>query len=263
MVLDGSVDSIEAPPAARESDDPDLDGVANEIPTSLVDHLEFYLLNYFKPATDKTTQRTEKGRRILKKIGCTTCHRPTLVIEHDRRVADVTTEYNHQKGVFNHLYATATLLMKEVLGSGHPPIKKPQGQPFSVTNIYTDFKRHDLGPNFWERNFDGTLTKEFMTEPLWYVGSTSPYGHDGRSINLREVILRHGGEAQESRDAFEDLPIRRQVFLLEFLQSLVLFGPADTASNLNPGEPNAPDFPQYGHGSINLSVLFNDPSDPE
>jgi CxxC motif-containing protein (DUF1111 family) len=34
-----------------------------------------------------------------------------------------------------------------------------------------------------------------MTEPLWGVGSTAPYGHDGRSINLREVILRHGGEA--------------------------------------------------------------------
>lgn len=263
MVLDGSVDSLEAPPAARESDDPDLDGVANEIPAGLVDHLEFYLLNYFQPATYETTRRTEKGRRILKEVGCTTCHRPTLVIEHDRRVADVVTEYNHQNGVFNHLFATATLLTKEVPGSGHPTIKKPQGQPFSVTNIYADFKRHDLGPNYWERNFDGTLTKEFMTEPLWGVGSTAPYGHDGRSINLREVILRHGGEAQESRDAFGDLPVRRQEFVLDFLQSLVLFGPPDTASNLDPGDPNAPDFPQNGHGSINLTGLFNDPSDPE
>ena len=26
-----------------------------------------------------------------------------------------------------------------------------------------------------------------------------------RSINLREVILRHGGEAQKSRDAFANL----------------------------------------------------------
>ncbi|NJO12316.1 MAG: hypothetical protein HC872_01280 [Gammaproteobacteria bacterium] len=45
-----------------------------------------------------------------------------------------------------------------------------------------------------------------MTEPLWGVGSTGPYGHDGRSINLREVILRHGGEAMASRNAFARLP---------------------------------------------------------
>ena len=30
-----------------------------------------------------------------------------------------------------------------------------------------------------------------------------------------------------------------------------------------PGEPGAPLFPQNGHGSIKLTVLFNDPSDPE
>ena len=30
-------------------------------------------------------------------------------------------------------------------------------------------------------------------------GHTAPYGHDGSSINLTEVILRHGGEAQAAR----------------------------------------------------------------
>ena len=46
------------------------------------------------------------------------------------------------------------------------------------------------------------MRREFLTTPLWGVGSTAPYGHDGRSINLTEVILRHGGEAQAARDAF-------------------------------------------------------------
>jgi CxxC motif-containing protein (DUF1111 family) len=63
-----------------------------------------------------------------------------------------------------------------------------------VKNIFTDLKRHDVGPNFYERNYDGTVRTEFMTTPLWGVGSTAPYGHDGRSVNLTEVILRHGGE---------------------------------------------------------------------
>ena len=43
----------------------------------------------------------------------------------------------------------------------------------------------------------------------------------------------------------------------------MLFPPDDTASNLNPGDPTAEGFPQYGHGSIKLGVLFNDPSEPE
>jgi hypothetical protein len=102
-----------------------------------------------------------------------------------------------------------------------------------------------------------------MTEPLWGVGSSAPYGHDGRSINLREVILRHGGEAQNERDAFFALSSTSQTNLLEFLNSLVLFPPDDTASNLEPANPSAPGFPQRGHGSIRLGALFNNPNEGE
>ena len=55
MVLDGRVDRVEAPPTP----DP---GKASEISTSLVDYLEFYLLNYFKPGTYAQTVFTEQGR---------------------------------------------------------------------------------------------------------------------------------------------------------------------------------------------------------
>ena len=132
-----------------------------------------------------------------------------------------------------------------------------------VRNFFADMKRHDLGPAFYERNYNGTLTKTFMTEPLWGVATTPPYGHDGRSINLREVILRHGGEATRSRNAFALLPEGGQLAILEFLGTLVLFPPDDTASNLDPGDPSDPAYPQRGHGSIRLPVLFNDPADLE
>jgi hypothetical protein len=95
------------------------------------------------------------------------------------------------------------------------------------------------------------------------VGSTAPYGHDGRSINLREVILRHGGEAQAQRNAFALLSDQSQEDVISFLNTLVLFPPDDTASNLDPADPNAPGYPQYGHGSIKLTNLFNDSNDPE
>jgi cytochrome c2 len=263
MVLDGGIDTIEAPIPASESDDPDLDGVANEIPVSLVDHMEFYLLNYFKPGNGRQTHEIEKGQKIFQDIQCTACHIQNLVIERDRRVADVETVYDPRKGIFNDLFAVATPLLQEVPGSGSPSVKKPNGKRFVVKNIYADFKRHDLGSNFWERNFGGSLTKEFMTEPLWGVGSSAPYGHDGRSIDLWSVILRHGGEAQEARDRFAGLPDVKQGQVIDFLQSLILFPPDDTASNLNPGDPQASDFPQYGHGNIALPVLFNDPTDLE
>jgi CxxC motif-containing protein (DUF1111 family) len=104
-------------------------------------------------------------------------------------------------------------------------MKLPLGQPFLGRNTFADFKRHDLGPNFHERNFDSALTTHFMTAPLWGVGSTSPYGHEGRSINLAEVILRHGGEAQVSWDAFAQLSDASQAAVLRFLESLVLSHP--------------------------------------
>jgi hypothetical protein len=264
MVLDGSQDSIESPVAANEADDPDLDGVVNEVPESLVDFLEFYLLNYFKPATYQQTRGTKSGQRIMKEIRCTKCHVQNLTISHDRRLADVETRYDRKRGIFNTMFATAsTLFNEEDDNSDHPTIKTPIGGSFEVKNIYTDFKRQDLGPNFHERNFDGELRTEFFTTALWGVGTTPSYGHDGRSINLREVILRHGGEAQHSSEAFARLSKDQQTHVIEFLQSLVLFGPPGTASNLNPGDPNSPNFPQEGHGSIDLSVLFNDPTDPE
>jgi hypothetical protein len=258
MVLDGSQDKIDAPPP------PDAITGQYEIDPALVDHLEFYLLNYFKPGLGRQNTTTERGRRVFNNLGCVSCHVANLQINHDRRVADVTTVYDPAQGIFNNLFATAGTLISVIDdGKGLPPLKQPLGGEFVVKNIFTDFKRHDLGPNFYERNYDGTLQKTFLTRALWGAGSKSIFGHDGRSISLDDVILRHGGEAQASRDAYALLPEAETGALQSFLKSLVLFPPDDTASNLDPGDRKAPDFPQFGHGSIKLTALFNDPTDPE
>ena len=264
MVLDGSEDQIEAPPTDREADDPDLDGVTNEIPPSLVDFMEFYLLNYFKPALYQQSSTTEQGLKSFNQAGCAQCHVPNLQINRDRRVADVETVFDREHGIFNSLFATPNALFNSVDDqTGFPTLKQPQLRPFLVRNLFTDFKRHDVGPNFYERSFDGTMRTEFLTTPLWGVGSTAPYGHDGRSINLMEVILRHGGEAQSSRDAFARMSPEQQERVIAFLNSLVIFPPDDTASTLDPGNRSAFNFPQFGHGSIKLTALFNNPNDPE
>jgi len=257
MVLDGSKDKITAPPAPDEQN-------GNEVDPALVDHLEFYLLNYFKPGHGQPSTIADHGRRVFEQIGCSFCHVDNLTINHDRRVADLETVYDPSRGIFNSLFSTATPLIREVDdGSGLPHLKVPLGNSFVVKDIYTDFKRHDLGANFYERNWDGTMQTQFLTRPLWGVGTSGPYGHDGRSITLNDVILRHGGESQASRDKYAALKSNQQIALQMFLNSLVLFPPDDTASNLDPGDPTKTGFPQFGHGSIKLTVLFNDPADPE
>src|SRR5262249_19558660 len=48
LVLDGSIDTVNCPPTGK-----------GEIDPALVDYLEFYLLNYFRPATYEQSEVTE------------------------------------------------------------------------------------------------------------------------------------------------------------------------------------------------------------
>src|SRR5439155_1485678 len=68
MVLDGTQDKISPPPA------PDAETGQYELDPAIVDHLEFYLLNYFKPGLGQQNTTTAQGRSIFNKIGCSSCH---------------------------------------------------------------------------------------------------------------------------------------------------------------------------------------------
>ncbi len=274
MVLDGTLDDIEAPPVSTTSEDSDGDGVTNEIPTAIVDHMEFYLLNYFKPARGRIDNDVLAGEIMLTQFRCTNCHVKDLTIRKDRRAADVETVFNPGSGnPFNRLFATASLRLVEQPNSGTPSIKNPGLQSFIVRNIHTDFKRHNMGKNFNERNFNSTPASPnfqtlFITEPLWGVGDSAPYGHDGRSGNLDDVILRHNspgadGDAIIAGQAFANTSEAVRIQVRKYLASLVLFSPDDTASNLQGTTPSDPNYPQFGHGAIRLGALFNDPNDPE
>ena len=263
FVFDPSQDRFERPPVCGVNADGDGDGVRNEIDMALVDHMEFYLLNYFKPGTGAGSSRTRAGLDLMNRLRCTSCHVQNLAIERDRRVADFETVHDPVRGIFNRLFSTGTALFVAQPPDSQPyPQLLPAGQRFVVANFFSDLKRHDLGPYFHEREYDGSVVTEFVTEPLWGVGTTAPYGHDGRSINLEEVILRHGGEARAAREGFARLGSDDRSKILEFLQTLVLFPPDDTASNLNPGVPGTanPQDPAQ-HGSISLVPLFQIPGE--
>jgi len=255
--FDPAVDTFQRPPACDPSEDRDADGVSGEIDPALVDYVEFYLLNYFKPALYRQTPRTAEGLALMESIGCTSCHVRTLEIERDRRVADAETVYDPEQGVFNELFAEVYPLFAPVDDRDGYPQLLPIGGPFAVENVFTDLKRHDLGPAFEERDYDGSRIRAHVTEPLWGVGTSAPYGHDGRSVTLDAVIRRHGGEAAPVTAAYVALAPDDQDKILDFLETLVLFPPDDTASGLNPGMPGSddPQLPE-NHGSINLEALF-------
>ena len=141
MVLDGAIDAIEAPPVTGSNgDDPDGDGIVNEMPVSLVDFMEFYLLNYFKPATSVSRQlasQINSGRALFTQAGCANCHVPSLTINRDRRVADVETVFSDftptDGGIttdgnpLNRLFSTAVARITVVDDPvPDPPLKKPE-----------------------------------------------------------------------------------------------------------------------------------------
>ena len=75
----------------------------------------------------------------------------------------------------------------------------------------------------------------FMSERLWDVGSTAPYGHRGDITTLTGEIQVHGGEAGSSRAAFFGLPAADQACLIDFLNSMQVV-PVDAPRVTDRGE---------------------------
>jgi CxxC motif-containing protein (DUF1111 family) len=98
-----------------------------------------------------------------------------------------------------------------------PRIEGPRG----ALPIYSDLLIHDMG----DALADGLVAREatgreFRTQPLWGIASVGPYLHDGRAHTIDEAIRWHGGEAEQSRTAYENLPADKRAALLAFLDSL-------------------------------------------
>lgn len=99
-------------------------------------------------------------------------------------------------------------------GQGHP-IRALRGIRVPV---FSDLLLHDMGPLLADGLSQGDATgTEFRTAPLWGVGGSAPYLHDGRAATLEDAIAAHGGEAAGSRDRFFALPDEARRALITFL----------------------------------------------
>jgi len=170
----------------------------------------------------------EHGEKVFDDIGCTSCHKPELVLN---------TQYFVEPNPFNPPGTCASA------ADGCPDYefdltqkagfkKGPKGT--IVVRAYTDMKRHNLCDddiNFYcneklsqgraDDAFDNKPgTEYFLTRKLWDVGNSAPYGHRGDVSTITEAILFHGGEGRASRDAFAASYPEDQKALVTFLKSL-------------------------------------------
>ncbi len=137
---------------------------------------------------DWEAQDVLEGKAIFEQINCTGCHTPKITT------------------------------------GAHPSISALSNQ---TIRPYTDLLLHDMGPDLADGSQDFLATgNEWRTPPLWGIGLFETVNghtyllHDGRARNLEEAILWHGGEAENSKNEFKNLPATDREKLLLFLNSL-------------------------------------------
>jgi CxxC motif-containing protein (DUF1111 family) len=96
----------------------------------------------------------------------------------------------------------------------------------AVEGAYTDLLLHDLGFALAEpgggygasnQALAAATPDEWRTPPLWGLGDSAPYLHDGRAATLDDAVRAHGGEATPSVAAYAALSDAERAELLTWL----------------------------------------------
>lgn len=160
-----------------------------ELTQDILDRLALYTETIAVPARRNWDQYDVlKGKKAFIEIGCSSCHVP-----------------QHRTGTH----------------PDHPELSNQTIFP------YTDLLLHDMGPGLADGRPDFKATgTEWRTPPLWGIGLIETVSghtfflHDGRARNLEEAILWHGGEAEQAKTHFKELPKEDRENLIKFLNSL-------------------------------------------
>ena len=192
-----------------EGEDPDGDGVTDEIRIGELSALHIWSTSLPKPEMVRLSENSARGFIIFNQIGCADCHRPFL--NTNSRLLTYSypeVEQDPTENIFYKIDLRQTASFKDNKDGG---LDVP---------LFADLKRHDMGDELAE-SFEGDVPRgEFTTARLWGVADTAPYLHDGRALTIKEAILMHGGEGEVSRTKFADLDSETMQALLSFLQSL-------------------------------------------
>jgi CxxC motif-containing protein (DUF1111 family) len=160
-----------------------------EIGNSTINNVVFYLRTLKAPIQrDQNNQEVLEGKSLFMAINCGKCHTP-----------EFTTPVNKIAGLSNKTF--------------YP---------------YTDMLLHDMGSGLDDGYTEGIAqTSEWRTPTLWGLGlAKDAQGgriylmHDGRAKSINEAITMHGGEAENSKNAYANLSEMEKKKLIRFLESL-------------------------------------------
>lgn len=132
-------------------------------------------------------EKFNKGSEIFEKIGCASCHRPTMTTGTSNKFSSLSNQT---------IYA------------------------------YTDLLLHDMGESLADGVIEKNATgSEWRTPPLWGIGIVESkegarFLHDGRASTIKEAIELHDGEAKSVRDNFVKLDNENLEKLLIFLRGI-------------------------------------------
>lgn len=160
-----------------------------EVNTRTIQDVVFYLRTLKAPIPRGVDQaEVSAGKMLFEQIGCAKCHVPALT-------------------------------------TGPSPIAPLAFREFYP---YSDLLLHDMGPELDDGYTEGSAkTSEWRTPPLWGLGlSKNSQGgqyfllHDGRAHSIEAAISLHGGEGNQSREAYTQLSADEKNQLITFLESL-------------------------------------------
>jgi CxxC motif-containing protein (DUF1111 family) len=163
--------------------------VTPEVSDEILEVVTFYVQTLAVPARRNVDDpQVKQGEQLFAEAQCASCHIPTL-----------------RTGVL----------------AGVPSVSNQTIHP------YTDLLLHDMGPGLADNRPDFHASgSEWRTPPLWGIGLVKRVNghtnslHDGRARDLMEAILWHGGEAEASRQAVEQMSKAERDALIAFLESL-------------------------------------------
>jgi CxxC motif-containing protein (DUF1111 family) len=194
--------------ASEPNDTPGPDGLSD------IDHFARFIRATKAPARDSevaSSAAAKKGEVLFDKIGCTACHVDTLT------TAPAGTKING-----------GTFTIPAALGS---VTFHPYGD-FLMHNVGTgdgilQATREHYGSKVFQMMSDYLSKQDFessrnkiRTAPLWGVRLRPRLMHDGKSLTLRDAIVRHRGEAAQASQQFQNLTKQDREAILEFLKSL-------------------------------------------
>lgn len=160
-----------------------------EVEETILQNVVFYIRSLAVPARRNWKDKEIlAGKQLFEKANCSGCHLPKME----------TGNYDSPKYVSK-----------------------------QVIRPYTDLLLHDMGDGLADNRPDFDANgKEWRTSPLWGLGLQVIVSkhtfmlHDGRARNVEEAILWHGGEAEQSKQAFMKYTKDERAGLLKFIDSL-------------------------------------------